>query len=70
MTFRESNRQTDETGGDYYDWQRSRTAASAVVMADVTGHGIGPALVAVCRAYASRFRCGPHRSRRAHEAAQ
>lgn len=43
----------DETGGDYYDWQMLPNDCTAISLADVTGHGIGPALVtAVCRAYA------------------
>jgi len=43
----------DETGGDYYDWQPLANGNVAITLADVTGHGIGPALVtAVCRAYA------------------
>jgi serine phosphatase RsbU (regulator of sigma subunit) len=47
------NRPADQTGGDYYDWQQLPDGRLAVVLADVTGHGIGPALVmAVCRAYA------------------
>ena len=42
----------DETGGDYFDWQRLSNGWLAISLADVTGHGIGPALVtAVCRAY-------------------
>ena len=47
------NLPADQTGGDYYDWQELPDGKLLVVMADVTGHGIGPALVmAVCRAYA------------------
>lgn len=47
------NRPAELTGGDYYDWQRLPDGRLAVALADVSGHGIGPALVmAVCRAYA------------------
>jgi serine phosphatase RsbU (regulator of sigma subunit) len=43
----------DQTGGDYYDWQQMPDGRWAMVIADVTGHGIGPALImAACRAYA------------------
>ena len=43
----------DQTGGDYYDWQTLPDGRVTLIMADATGHGIGPALVmAVCRAYA------------------
>jgi serine phosphatase RsbU (regulator of sigma subunit) len=42
----------DQTGGDYYDWQALPDGKIVISLADVTGHGIGPALVtAVCRAY-------------------
>lgn len=46
------NRSADDTGGDFYDWKRLADGRWAVVLADVTGHGIGPAILAsVCRAY-------------------
>lgn len=46
------NQPADQTGGDYYDWQALPNGRLLVAIADVTGHGIGPALVmAVCRAY-------------------
>jgi len=46
------NQPADETGGDYFDWQEFPDGRVALSLADVTGHGIGPALVtAVCRAY-------------------
>ncbi len=46
------NRPADQTGGDYYDWQRMPDGNWIVTLADVAGHGIGPALVtAACRAY-------------------
>jgi len=42
----------DQTGGDYFDWMATPGGGFLVTLADVTGHGIGPALiVAVCRAY-------------------
>jgi len=47
------NQPADQTGGDYYDWQLLTDGKVLVALADVTGHGIGPALLAaVCRAYA------------------
>ena len=47
------NKPADQTGGDYYDWQGLPDGRVLVALADVTGHGIGPALLAaVCRAYA------------------
>src|SRR5688572_13119309 len=47
------NRPAEQTGGDYFDWQPLPDGRLAVALADVSGHGIGPAIVmAVCRAYA------------------
>lgn len=47
------SRPATQAGGDYYDWQPLPDGRLIVAIADVTGHGIGPALVmAVCRAYA------------------
>lgn len=47
------NRPADQTGGDYFDWYALPDGKVVVGLADVTGHGIGPALLAaVCRAYA------------------
>ena len=47
------NRPADQTGGDYYDWMRIDEQRVIVFIGDVTGHGIGPALLmAACRAYA------------------
>ncbi len=47
------NRPADRTGGDYFDWQVLPDGRVAVVIADVSGHGLGPALLmTVCRAYA------------------
>jgi serine phosphatase RsbU (regulator of sigma subunit) len=43
----------DDTGGDYFDWKTLPDGKVVVSLADVTGHGIGPALLAsVCHAYA------------------
>jgi phosphoserine phosphatase len=45
------NRPADQTGGDFYDFQEVADGRVAVALADVTGHGIGPALLAAeCRA--------------------
>ena len=47
------NLPADATGGDYFDWKPLRDGRMVVTLADVTGHGIGPALLAsLCRAYA------------------
>jgi serine phosphatase RsbU (regulator of sigma subunit) len=47
------NQPADATGGDYFDWQQLADGRLAITVADVTGHGIGPAIgMAVCRAYA------------------
>jgi serine phosphatase RsbU (regulator of sigma subunit) len=46
------NQPADQTGGDFFDWQELPDGRLAISLADVTGHGIGPALVAAaCRAY-------------------
>ena len=50
--FAAVNRPADETGGDYYDWQEISPQRVVFSLGDVTGHGVGPALVtAACRAY-------------------
>jgi serine phosphatase RsbU (regulator of sigma subunit) len=47
------NKPADDTGGDYYDWKTLADGKVVVTLADVTGHGIGSALLAaVCHAYA------------------
>jgi hypothetical protein len=47
------NRPADETGGDYFDVVRLDDDRVAACIADVSGHGLGPAMVtAFCRAYA------------------
>jgi len=46
------NQPADDTGGDFFDWTTLPDGRLAICLADVTGHGIGPALLAsVCRAY-------------------
>jgi len=46
------NQPADQTGGDYFDWLKLPDGKISLSIADVSGHGIGPALiVAVCRAY-------------------
>ena len=47
------NKPADDTGGDFYDWVTLSDGRLIVILGDVTGHGIGPALLAsACRAYA------------------
>jgi serine phosphatase RsbU (regulator of sigma subunit) len=47
------NQPADDTGGDFFDWQTLPDGRLVVSLADVTGHGIGPALLAaLCHAYA------------------
>jgi serine phosphatase RsbU (regulator of sigma subunit) len=46
------NRPADETGGDFFYWQPLANGRTGITVADVTGHGIGPAIIAsVARAY-------------------
>jgi serine phosphatase RsbU (regulator of sigma subunit) len=46
------NLPADQTEGDFFDWRPLADGRLAVILADITGHGIGPALLAsVCRAY-------------------
>jgi serine phosphatase RsbU (regulator of sigma subunit) len=46
------NQPADDTGGDYFDWITLPDGKVVISLADVTGHGIGPALLAaVCHAY-------------------
>jgi len=46
------NQPADDTGGDYFDWISLPDGKVIVSLADVTGHGIGPALLAaLCHAY-------------------
>lgn len=46
------NQPADQTGGDYYDWMRATNGDVVLSLADVSGHGIGPALLtADCHAY-------------------
>ncbi len=46
------NKPAEQTGGDYYDWMELPNGRIGITLADVTGHGIGPALVtANCHAY-------------------
>ena len=46
------SRAAEKAGGDYYDWRIIDDSRLVLSIADVTGHGIGPALVTTaCRAY-------------------
>ena len=46
------NQSADQTGGDFFGWQDLPDGRVAFTLADVTGHGIGAALVAAtCHAY-------------------
>jgi serine phosphatase RsbU (regulator of sigma subunit) len=46
------NQPAYKTGGDFYDWQVLPSGELLIVLADVCGHGIGPAMVTTaCRAY-------------------
>ncbi len=46
------NQPADQTGGDYFGWQNLPDGRVAFTLADVTGHGIGAALIAAtCHAY-------------------
>jgi hypothetical protein len=52
------NKPADETGGDYFGWQELPDRRFAFTLADVTGHGIGAALVAAtCHAYTAGQAC-------------
>lgn len=56
------NRPADATGGDFFDWHKDADGRMFIVLADVTGHGIGPALLAtLSRAY-FRASLDPHDS--------
>ena len=47
------NAPAERTGGDFYGWLTLPDGRTIVVLADVSGHGLGAAMVAVlCRAYA------------------
>jgi sigma-B regulation protein RsbU (phosphoserine phosphatase) len=55
------NQAAEQTGGDYFDWLELPDGRTIFSLADVTGHGIGPALiVAVCRAYMRAAATSPH----------
>ena len=46
----------DETGGDFYDYPEMADGSLGIVMGDVSGHGLGPAILATdTRAYLRAF---------------
>ena len=48
----------EHAGGDFYDWFITPAGRLIVTIADVAGHGVGPAIMAaVCRAYARATLC-------------
>lgn len=50
------NRPADATGGDCYDYVPVLSQLTGFLLADVTGHGVGPALIAAeCRALVRAF---------------
>ncbi|NOT02702.1 MAG: SpoIIE family protein phosphatase [Phycisphaerales bacterium] len=50
------NKPADATGGDCYDYVSVQTHSTGFLLADVTGHGVGPALIAAeCRALVRAF---------------
>jgi serine phosphatase RsbU (regulator of sigma subunit) len=52
----------DETGGDFYDYPEMVDGSVGIVMGDVSGHGLGPAILAAdARAYLRAF-CRTHQS--------
>ncbi|MFQ5489269.1 MAG: PP2C family protein-serine/threonine phosphatase [Phycisphaerae bacterium] len=54
------NQPADETGGDCYDYVEMPEGCWGLVLADATGHGIGPALcVSECRALLRASIAGP-----------
>ncbi len=47
------SRPADETGGDFFDWFELDDGRVIALIADVTGHGLAPAMITCyCRAYA------------------
>jgi serine phosphatase RsbU (regulator of sigma subunit) len=53
------NRPAEYASGDYYDWRLAADGRHAFIIADVCGHGLGPALLmASCSAYARAVLAG------------